>query len=75
MKNEFTVEKLLLINKELEDENEILKLSIKDLKYNIEMKNKKIILLEESSEMYKNMLLKNRIRNIARKVKNKIRRK
>ena len=33
MKNEFTVEKLLLINKELEDENEILKLSIKDLKY------------------------------------------
>ena len=71
MKNEFTVEKLLLINKELEDENEILKLSIKDLKYKVDVYS------EENNrlQLYINKLLKYRIRNFFKRCKNIIRRK
>lgn len=71
MKNEFTVEKLLLINKELEDENEILKLSIKDLKYKVDVYS------EENNrlQLYINKLLKNRIKNFCKRCKNIIRRK
>ncbi len=67
MKNEFTVEKLLLINKELEDENEILKLSIKDLKYKVD------VLTIENDKLKSSF--KNRLIRFLRRVKNKIRRR
>lgn len=67
MKNEFTVEKLLLINKELEDENEILKLSIKDLKYKLD------VLTIENDKLKSSF--KNRLIGFLRRVKKKIRRR
>ena len=67
MKNEFSVEKLLLINKELEDENEILKLSIKDLKYKVD------VLTIENDKLKSSF--KNRLIRFLRRVKNKIRRR
>lgn len=67
MKNEFTVEKLLLINKELEDENEILKLSIKDLKYKVDN------LTIENDNLKSSF--KNRLIRFLRRVKNKFRRR